>query len=52
MEWWQYLLNVVLLFMGWSMAYLLDPWLGQKFALRKEVLATYLIPYRKWCANL
>jgi hypothetical protein len=52
MEWWQYVLYIVLLGVGWFMAHLLDPWLRQKLALQKEVSVTYLIPFKKWCHTL
>ena len=52
MEWWQYVIYIVLLVVGWVMAHLLDPWLRQKLALQKELSVTYLIPFKKWCHTL
>jgi len=52
MQWWQYILYGIALFAGWLMAYYFHPWVIQKLALKKEILDTFLIPFKKWSFTL
>lgn len=49
MEWWQILLYVVFLALGWLMSYVVRPWVQEKLALRRELVANYLLPFHIWC---
>lgn len=52
MEWWQYILYGIFLVVGWLMAYYFQPRIIQRLALKKELLATYLVPFKTWCHAL
>ena len=52
MEWWQYTLYGIALVVGWLMAYYFHPWVIQRLALKKELLTTYLVPFKTWCHAL
>ena len=49
MEWWEILLYFVALIVGWFLSHHYGPLVTQKFALRKELIANYLIPFKAWC---
>lgn len=49
MEWWQIVLYVVALAGGWFMSYFVRPWVQEKLALRRELVANYLLPFHIWC---
>jgi hypothetical protein len=40
------------LVVGWLMAYYFHPWVIQRLVLKKELLVTYLVPFKKWCHTL
>lgn len=52
MEWWQITLYFVALIVGWFLSYYVGPMFIQKFALRRELIASYLLPFKAWCRVL
>lgn len=49
MEWWHIFLYFVALGLGWVMSYVVRPWVQEKLALRRELVANYLLPFHIWC---
>lgn len=49
MEWWHIFLYFVALGLGWFMSYVVRPWVQEKLALRRELVANYLLPFHIWC---
>ncbi len=52
MEWWQYIPYLIALVVGWVMRHYLGPWIKQSLALKKELLANYLVPFKTYCHAL
>jgi len=52
MKWWQYMLYAISIIVGWVAAHYLSPRIKESLALKKELLATYLVPFKTWCHTL
>lgn len=52
MESWEIALYFVALIVGGFLSYYIGPLVTQKFLLRRELLANYLIPFKTWCRVL
>ena len=52
MEWWHIFLYFVALGLGWFMSYVVHPWVQEKLALRRELVANYLLPFHIWCRTV
>lgn len=50
-EWW-WVWIIISSIVTWIFGYFIGPWFASRTTLRRELAATYLVPFRKWCADL